>query len=301
MMRRLAVMIAGAAMSLAFPLAAQPPGADPVLTAKERKVAPHVWMIEGYPNAYIVVGSTGTLVVDTGMGTPNGRFIAAAAKRVSRGGKLYLAMTHEHPEHAAGVAGFPPETVILRSRAQQRDLETSAPRLLASFRGRSPEWARMLEGADYGKASVLFDHDYRLNLGDVTVRLVQVPPAHTNADLVAFVETDGALISGDLVQNRTVPNPIGSEVSIASWLKGLDEVQALKPRLVLPDHSPPGGGGMVAEQRAFFVDVSKRAAAAKAAGRNAEDLLTELRGVYGDWRNAQNLKRVADQAFAEAS
>nr|WP_301183152.1 MBL fold metallo-hydrolase [Sphingomonas quercus] len=257
-------------------------------------------MIEGYPNAFIVTGSAGTLVVDTGMGTPNGRFVAQAAARVSRGGKLYLAVTHEHPEHAAGFAGFPPGTILLRSQAQQRDLETAAPGLLARFRQRSPEWARLLEGAEYGKASELFDHDYRLNLGDVTVRLVQVPPAHTNADLVAFVETDGALISGDVVQNRTVPNPIGSAISIASWLKALDEVAALNPRLVLPDHSAPAGGDMITEQRAFFVDVQKRAAAAKRAGRSAEELLGELRGVYGGWQNAQNLKRVADQAFSEA-
>lgn len=299
-MRRFAVMLAGLALCGAMPLPAQPPGANPVLSAKERQVSPHIWQIEGYPNVYIVTGNGGTLVVDTGMGTPNGRVVAEAARRVSRGGKLHLAVTHEHPEHAAGAGGFPAGTVILRSRAQQADLERAAPDLLARFRQRGPEWARLLEGADYGKAGVLFDHDYRLSLGDVSVRLVQVPPAHTNADLVAFVETDGALISGDLVQNRTVPNPMGSNVSIVSWLKGLDEVEALRPRLVLPDHSPPAGPELITQQRTFFLDAQRRAAAAKQAGRSAADLLAELQGVYGDWRNAQNLKRVADQAFAEA-
>jgi hypothetical protein len=47
----------------------------------------------GFPNVAIVVGDTGSLVVDTGLGPRNGAVIAQVAKRLSKGSKLYLTRT----------------------------------------------------------------------------------------------------------------------------------------------------------------------------------------------------------------
>src|SRR5579872_3899081 len=86
------------------------------------QVSPHVWMIKGFPNIGIVVGSKATLVVDTGLGTRNGRMVAGVAQRLSpKGRKLYLTTTHYHAEHAAGDAGFPQDTIVIRPRIQQEE------------------------------------------------------------------------------------------------------------------------------------------------------------------------------------
>ena len=69
-----------------------------VLNDKDiKQLTPHVWAIYGNPNIGIVVGSKGTLVVDTGLGKRNGTTVDAVVEKLRKGGKLYLATTHFHP------------------------------------------------------------------------------------------------------------------------------------------------------------------------------------------------------------
>ncbi len=106
-MRHRLVGILIAAFAAALPAKAQPAGH--LLSADGlTRVSTHVWVIKGFPTISIVVGSTGTLVVDDGLGTKNGQVIAAVARRLSTSGqKLYLTTTHYHAEHATGDGGFP--------------------------------------------------------------------------------------------------------------------------------------------------------------------------------------------------
>jgi hypothetical protein len=67
----------------------------------------------------------------------------------------------------------------------------------------------------------------------------------------------------------------------------LDQVQQLGAVHVLPDHSAIGSGSLVAQEKAFIVDLQKRALALKGQGVNADDagsqLTTEFKQKYADW------------------
>ena len=102
-------------------------------------------MTTGFPNVVYVVGDAATLVVDTGLGTANGALVARVAKRLSKGPKLFLTTTHYHPEHAAGVGGFPPETILIRPAVQQQELEKEGEQTMTFFRN-SPQFAPSLQG-----------------------------------------------------------------------------------------------------------------------------------------------------------
>src|SRR6185437_8401400 len=80
---------------------------QPVLPDTSTKVSEHVYMTQGFPNVVYVIGNDATLVIDTGLGSSNGVTVARIAKRLSKGQKLFLTTTHYHPEHAAGLGGFP--------------------------------------------------------------------------------------------------------------------------------------------------------------------------------------------------
>jgi hypothetical protein len=56
---------------------------QPMVEENTTKISDHVWAIMGFPNIAIVVGSRGTLVVDTGLGPKNG----ATAARVGQGSR----------------------------------------------------------------------------------------------------------------------------------------------------------------------------------------------------------------------
>src|SRR5579871_2780420 len=83
---------------------------SPTLKEESAKVSGHIFETVGFPNIVYVVGDAATLVVDTGLGTANGATTARVAKKLAKGPKLFLTTTHYHPEHAAGIGGFPPDT-----------------------------------------------------------------------------------------------------------------------------------------------------------------------------------------------
>jgi glyoxylase-like metal-dependent hydrolase (beta-lactamase superfamily II) len=276
--------------------------AQPVLGEDTTKISDHVWAIMGFPNIGIVVGNRATLVVDTGMGPRNGQNIARAAAKLSGNQKLFLTTTHFHPEHAAGEAGFPPGTILLRNTAQQREMEMHGQEMIDLFSSRSALNKELLTGATLRTPDVLFDSELKLDLGGVTVRLLWFGGAHTKGDLLTFVEPDGTLVSGDVVQNKTVPGIFGDGGTPASWLAVLDKIAALDVKHVLPDHSAPGDGSLVAAERNFIADVRTRALALKRQGVSADDagkqLTTELKTKYADWPNT-NVAGFVRSIYAE--
>lgn len=253
------------------------------------QLSPHVWMIKGSPNIGIVVGNKATLVVDDGLGTKNGAMIAGVARKLSSpGAKLYLTTTHYHAEHATGDGGFPADTILIRPKVQQAELEAEGQKLIDLFSSRSEEDRALLKDFRYLKPTVLFDTSHSLDLGGVRVQLLWLGPAHTRGDELVMVEPDNVLISGDVVQNRTGPYFYCDDCTPQSWSAVLDGIaQQLHPALVLPDHSPAGDGALLAEDRAFMADLAARLNALKRDGKSAEEagkiLTAEMTARYPGW------------------
>jgi glyoxylase-like metal-dependent hydrolase (beta-lactamase superfamily II) len=275
---------------------------QPVLGENATKISDHIWAIMGFPNVAIVIGTRATLVVDTGLGPRNGATVARVAARLSSNQKLFLTTTHFHPEHAAGEGGFPPNTVLIRDAVQQQEMEQHGAEMVAMFSSRSAQNKELLADATLRSPDIIFDTEAKLDLGGVTVRLLWFGGAHTKGDELTFVEPDGTLISGDVVQNKVVPNIFGDGGTPSSWLAVLDKISALPVRLVLPDHSAPGDGSLVAKERAFIGDLRTRALALKQQGVSADDagkqLSAEFAKKYPDWPS-MNVAGFVHSIYAE--
>jgi len=213
---------------------------QPILDENTTRISDHVWAIMGFPNIAIIVGSRATLVVDTGMGPKNGATIARVAAKVAPGNtKLFLTTTHFHPEHAAGEPGFPAGTILIRNTVQQQEMEKHGQEMIDMFSGRSAQNKELLAGVVLRPPDVTFDQEAKVDLGGVTVRLLWFGGAHTKGDELTFVEPDRTLISGDVVQNKTLPNIYGDGGTPASWLAVLDKIAALNAAHVLPATALP--------------------------------------------------------------
>jgi glyoxylase-like metal-dependent hydrolase (beta-lactamase superfamily II) len=124
-----------------------------------------------------------------------------------------------------------------------------------------------------------------------------------------LVEPDGALVSGDVVQNKVVPGAAADSGGFASWLTVLDKLEALKPRYVIPDHSHPGDGSLIAQERAFIIDMRSRTLALKKQGLSAADagkrLAEDFQSAYPewarnpDWPNLNSIPNFAQRIYAE--
>jgi glyoxylase-like metal-dependent hydrolase (beta-lactamase superfamily II) len=267
------------------------------------KISDHVWAIMGFPNIAIVVGSRATLVVDTGLGPKNGATVARlVAKIAPNNAKLFLTTTHFHPEHAGGEPGFPPGTILIRDAVQQQEMEKHGQEMIDMFSSRSAENKELLAGVVLRPPDVTFAQEATVDLGGVTARLLWFGGAHTKGDELTFVEPDRTLVSGDVVQNKTMPNIFGDGGTPATWLAVLDKVDALNAAHVLPDHSAPGDGSLVSEERSLISGIRTRALALKGQGVSAEDagkqITDELKKQHPDWPNT-NATGFVKSVYAE--
>lgn len=268
--------------------------ANPILGEDTVKVSDHVWAILGFPNIGIIVGSNATLVVDTGLGPRNGATIARVAARLANqaklapGRNLYLTTTHFHPEHAAGEPGFPPGTILIRNRVQQEEMDQHGQEIIAMFSSRNAQQKELLAGVKLRAPDEIFEKDRTLDLGGgVAARLLWFGGAHTKGDELIFVQPDRTLISGDVVQNKVVPNIAADGGTPSSWIAVLDQIEKLGALHVLPDHSAIGDGSLVEKERAFIVDLRTRALELKRQGVSASGagmrLTAEFKAKYADW------------------
>ena len=294
----LAVMALGLAATVGLP------GQTQLILGEETvSISEHVQAILGFPNIGIVTGATAVLVVDTGLGPRNGATIAKVAARLAPNRKLYLTTTHFHPEHAAGEPGFPPGTILVRNKAQQDEMDRHGTEILNTFSNRNDQMRELLANVKLRAPDEVFDKEHRLDLGGgVTVRLLWFGGAHTKGDELVFVDPDKTLISGDVVQNKVVPNIAADGGTPASWIAVLDQIERLGTLHILPDHSAPGDGSLVAQERGFISDLRKRALELKRQGVSADDagamVTTEFKAKYAGWP-INNLTNFVKSVYAE--
>jgi glyoxylase-like metal-dependent hydrolase (beta-lactamase superfamily II) len=280
---------------------AQPLVSEDTLT----RVSEHVYALAGFPNIGIVVGSRGTLVIDTGLGERNGATVVRVAQKLAKGPNLYLTNTHYHSEHTSGEQAFPANTVILRLALQQDEMNKRVAAHLEAFRNMSAQNKDLLQDVKFRRADILFDREMKLDLGGVTARLFWLGAAHTKGDMLIFVEEDGVLLPGDIVEKNLFPIMPNEDSSVKGWLAILDQLETLKPRVIVPDHGAPvTDASEIGKERAYLLDLQARASELKRQGVPVDDagkqVAAEFHTKYPDWQGAvyipNEVKRVYEQA-----
>jgi glyoxylase-like metal-dependent hydrolase (beta-lactamase superfamily II) len=306
---RLSLGIAVVALALAGtppPLLAQTPPAPIVKVDGLRQISPRVHIIPDnsvpmVPNVGYVVGDQAVLVIDTGLGPPNGAAVHDVAKKLAGTKAIYLVTTHVHPEHDLGAQAFPATARLIRSTAQVRDIAEFGLQLAKVFASRSALHAELLKDADFRKADITFEQDYDLDLGGVHARLTAMGPNHTVGDTIVWLDAERVLFSGDIAM-RAQPAFASPRSSHRQWLASLDRLGALAPAVIVPSHGPTGDrSAFVSGYRAYLTEVRDRTEAEKRAGRNVDQAVEAVTAAFGD--RAPDKARLAGAikaAYAEA-
>jgi glyoxylase-like metal-dependent hydrolase (beta-lactamase superfamily II) len=175
--------------------------------------------------------------------------------------------------------------------------------MIDMFSSRSAQNKELLAGGVLRSPDVTFGQEATVDLGGgVTVRLLWFGGAHTKGDELTLVEPDNTLVTGDVVQNKVIPGIYGDGGTPATWLAVLDKVEALHVAHVLPDHSEPGDGSLVAEEKSLVSGIRDRALALKAQGVSADDagkqISDQLKAQHPDWANT-NAAGFVKSVYAE--
>ncbi|MDE2958179.1 MAG: MBL fold metallo-hydrolase [Bacteroidota bacterium] len=238
------------------------------------------------PNVGFVVGSKAVLIIDTGLGQENGAIVLEAARGLSDTERFYVVASHTHPEHDLGAMAFPDDAAVIRSGHQEEDIEELGMSLADRFAEFSPRTAELLEDAAVRPSDIVFEDSLVVDLGGVTVHLINIGPAHTRGDLAIYVEPDNVLFTGDVVMNQ-YPMPLAPNGSVQAWLNTLDRIEALDPAWVIPCHYDTGGVELIQNYRRFFATMHSRAVELRHAGSDdstiADTLTEETIPMFADW------------------
>jgi len=281
--------------SMLMPAIARAQLKQPLLSEDNlKRVSDHVSVIEGFPNVVFVIGSRATLVVDTGLGERNGATVMRVEQKLAKGPILYLTTTHYHSEHTTGEQAFPASAIIIRNSVQQEEMNKGVGAHMEAFRKISAQNLDLLQNVKFRPPDVLFDREAKIDLGGVTARLFYVGPAHTKGDELIFVEEDSVLIPGDIVQKDIFPIMPNPDASVKGWLSILDNVEALHPKFIVPDHGAAiVDASQIGTQRAYFLALQARALELKKQGVSADDagktITAELKAKNPDWPNPNNV------------
>jgi glyoxylase-like metal-dependent hydrolase (beta-lactamase superfamily II) len=259
-----------------------------------KRVSDHVYVMEGFPNVVYVIGSRATLVVDTGLGERNGVTVMHAEQKLAKGPILYLTTTHYHSEHTTGEQAFPASAIIIRNSVQQEEMTKSVGAHMEAFRKMSAQNLDLLQSVKFRPPDLVFDREAKLDLGGVTARLFWVGPAHTKGDELIFVEEDSVLIPGDIVQKDIFPIMPNADASVKGWLSLLDNVEALHPKFIVPDHGAAiVDASQIGTERAYILALQGRALELKKQGVSVDDagktITAELKAKYPEWPNPNNV------------
>jgi len=134
----------------------------------------------------------------------------------------------------------------------------------------------------------VFSGELELKVGDKTVRLLEVGPAHTLGDAIVHVPGDRVVFTGDIVFMEA--HPIIWEGPVSNWIAALERILALEPETVVPGHGPVTDLDGVRGQLRYLQRLTDEARARYDAGMPFEEAVNDihLEG-YDGWLDAHRL------------
>jgi cyclase len=205
----------------------------------------------GYSNAGLIVDGEETLLVDTLFDLKLTReMLDGMRKAVPQAEKIgTLFNTHGNGDHTFGnqlVKG----ARILATKGTLADMEHRPPEQLYQMMtvnwqalGEAGRFMYEMMGSRFDFSDVvhtpptdLFEGELTLSVGSKVVHLVELGPAHTRGDSLAYVPADRTVFTGDLL--FVGGHPILWAGPMQNWIRACDKILSWDVETVVPGHGP---------------------------------------------------------------
>lgn len=244
----------------------------------------------GYSNAGLVVGDEASLLVDTLFDLKLTAAMLNSMKQATETAPISTVVnTHANGDHCYGnqlVEG----ANIVASSATAREMTEVPPSMLAALNKAPGEVGDLFrsffgdfefEGIDLSLPTQTFDKRLDLNVGGREVQLIEVGPAHTAGDTIAYVPSTGSVFTGDILFIGGAP--IVWAGPLQNWIAACDLIIGLEATVVVPGHGPLTDNVGVREVRDYLSYVLNEATERQAQGMDAFDAAKEIcKNMMGD-------------------
>jgi cyclase len=243
-------------------------------------------------NAGLVTGGERSVLVDTAATEERARRLKAEVERVVPNGPDVVVNTHFHGDHVFGNALFVPRATVVAHEGTRSDVAEAGLGLRTLWP--DVNWGDL----ELTLPDLTFRDSLTLHAGDLTVELLQVGPAHTPNDVVAWVPERGVLFTGDVAWSGVTPYVLMG--SVDGSLAALERLRALRPQTVVPGHGRVGGLEVLDATAAYLRWLKHLAQEGLAAGVPAREVARSADlGEFAELIDAERLVSNLHRAYAE--
>ena len=242
----------------------------------------------GWSNAGLVMGDGVSLLVDTLFDLKLTAEMLAAMQPVTRMAPIgTLVNTHANGDHCYGnelVEG----AEIIASAATAHEMTEVPPAMLAALNHADGEVGALFrhffgafefDGITVTMPTRTFEGRLDVDVAGRTVELIEVGPAHTRGDTIAYVPDARTVYTGDILFIGGTPivwaGPLGNWVAACDLMLGMDI------DVVVPGHGPLTDKAGIAAVRDYLSFVDTEATARHAAGIDAWEAARQIAAEVG--------------------
>lgn len=245
---------------------------------------------EGDPNAGVVVGDDGVVVIDA-LATPfQAKRLLRFIRGVTRKPIKYLVLTHYHAVRVLGASAYGAREII----ASEHTRELIEERGAQDFKSEAQRFPRLFKKIETVPGltwpTMTFDTGMMLRLGKRELRVMHLGRGHTKGDTVVWLPKEKVLFSGDLVEQGAAP--YCGDAYLSEWPATLEKVRALGARKLVPGRGPalttPAAVNRAIDgTQAFLRTLMSLVRTGVSANRPLKDVFAqthaELQPRYGSW------------------
>jgi glyoxylase-like metal-dependent hydrolase (beta-lactamase superfamily II) len=197
-------------------------------------------------NSGFVAGEQITLVIDTGANALAAETIHGYASAARPDNRVIVFNTEKHFDHIGGNGFFRERGIDVYGHIDIQRTDDEFRSEIADFNDQISSPARRAKfeaevfysGTKLANPNRPISHDAVLNLGGCEAQII-LTPGHTPTNLSVYVPSDGVLFCGDCLLNGYLPNlDCGTSGDWQNWLRSLDRIASLAPKIVVPGHGP---------------------------------------------------------------
>ena len=237
----------------------------------------------GYSNAGLVVGNGQSLLVDTLFDLKLTASMLESMKAVTASAPIGTVVnTHANGDHCYGNQ-LVKDANIVASAATAHEMTEVPPAMLAALNKAPGEVGDLFrsffgdfefEGIDLALPTQTFNGQLTVKVGERDIELIEVGPAHTAGDTIAYVPSARTVYTGDILFIGGAP--IVWAGPLENWIAACDLINSLDLDVVVPGHGPLTDKAGVSRVREYLSFVLTEASARQEQGMDAFDAAREI-------------------------
>ncbi len=268
----------------------------------------------GWSNAGLVVDGEATLLIDTLFDLKLTQDMLDAMRRAVPAARQIKTVvnTHANGDHCYGNQLVADAQIIASARTAEEMRTGVSPDMLAMLVQQAPTlgklgaYVRRIFGPfAWGNITLTlpkqtFEGELTLKVGNKTVQLLEVGPAHTQGDTMVYLPDERVLFTGDIL--FIGGHPIMWAGPTSNWLRACDRILSLEVEVIVPGHGPITDKRGVAEIKGYlqyvYDETRKRYEAGMPALEAARDIPMDR---YATWNDGERIAVNVASIYRELS